>query len=395
MILAKSWWDGTPDFWNYVDLLVGGCFVVVGVIVWRLNRMGPLMVLAGALWLVNTFQVGPLAALAGSTWVAAMAHVVLAVPHGRLTWPSWVLVVAAYTECVTVTAVRRPWLTEAEPGGWFTGLVTSTEQGVTIVLGAGVLVTLVRTWRQSSTIERRALTYVLAPSVLATLVYEVWLPLRESADADFFLRVGIASIPLAYLGSLARRKIDQTSTENVRLTRLERDLHDGVQQRLLSIAMTLGMAESAPNRSKPLVAEAKTAVLAALDEVRAVCNGIHPPILTERGLRCAVEEMTELAPVPTTLSIELPEFVPPAVETVTYYLIAEALTNIGKHADAEQARITIKPTGRTLVVEVCDDGRGGATPAKLAERVEAGGGTMTIISNPGAGTAIRAVLPCG
>ncbi|MEV8443087.1 sensor histidine kinase [Actinosynnema sp. NPDC051121] len=184
--------------------------------------------------------------------------------------------------------------------------------------------------------------------------------------------------------------------------RLERDLHDGVQQRLLSAAMTLGLAETVPpDRARALAGEAKQAVLATIDDVRAVCHGIHPPVLAERGLHGAVRELTALAEPRVDLTLDLPDAVPPLVETTAYYVVAEALANVTKHAEASSTRVVISGRDGRLVVEVADDGRGGADPVRgsglrgLSERVEANGGTMRVDSAAEKGTSLRVVLPCG
>ncbi|GAA1277458.1 sensor histidine kinase [Saccharothrix xinjiangensis] len=184
--------------------------------------------------------------------------------------------------------------------------------------------------------------------------------------------------------------------------RVERDLHDGVQQRLLSVAMTLGLAEGVPpERGRALAAEAKQAVLQTIDEVRGVCHGIHPPVLTERGLHGAVRELTALAEHRVELELDLPDEVPPQVETTAYYVVAEALANVAKHAEATRARVAITHDGGRLLVRVDDDGRGGADPADgsglrgLCDRVEANGGTMRVVGAEAGGTSVRVVLPCG
>ncbi|GAA3859013.1 hypothetical protein GCM10022243_25900 [Saccharothrix violaceirubra] len=182
--------------------------------------------------------------------------------------------------------------------------------------------------------------------------------------------------------------------------RLERDLHDGVQQRLLSVAMTLGLAESLPpERGPALAAEAKTSVLATIDDLRALCTGLHPPVLTERGLRGAVRELAALArQVEVDFDVDTP--LPPQVETTAYYVVAEALANVTKHAEATRTRIGITGRDGVLLVRVDDDGRGGADPTAgsglrgLGDRVESVGGTMRVVSEP-TGTSVRVELPCG
>ncbi|MBP2702553.1 hypothetical protein JOL79_01900 [Microbispora sp. RL4-1S] len=186
--------------------------------------------------------------------------------------------------------------------------------------------------------------------------------------------------------------------------RLERDLHDGVQQRLLSIPLTLGLAESAlregPAPALALVGEAKETALAVLGELRALSQGIHPPVLSERGLAGAIRELAALAPLPVRLALDVPDAVPEQAETVAYYVVAEGLANVVKHAGAGRAHVTVGPLGGGLLVEVGDDGRGGADPERgsglrgLTGRVAEGGGTLLIDSAAGSGTRIRAVLPC-
>jgi signal transduction histidine kinase len=200
----------------------------------------------------------------------------------------------------------------------------------------------------------------------------------------------------------SRRHVLQAAEAERR--RLERDLHDSVQQRLLSIPMALSVAESAlaadPGRTRELIGEAKEMSLAVLDELRALSQGIHPTILTERGLEGAVRELTLVAAVPTTLTVDLPARLSAEIETTAYYVVAEALANIAKHSDAQSAEVRIARDGGRLVVEIVDDGRGGADPdgsglRGLATRAEDNGGTLHVISQAGGGTRLRAELPCG
>ncbi|WP_020573631.1 sensor histidine kinase [Actinopolymorpha alba] len=209
----------------------------------------------------------------------------------------------------------------------------------------------------------------------------------------------------ARLRQLAESRARLVQAGEAERRRLERDLHDGVQQRLLSAAMTLGLAETTlatdQDRARPLVGEAKEAVLHALDDLRALCQGIHPPVLTERGLRGAVQELTSVAAVPLDVRLDLPDTLPPEIESSAYYIVAEALTNLTKHANAARGWIRVAQRGGDLEVEVGDDGCGGADPtqgtglAGLVHRVEATAGTLAISSSPGQGTTVKAVLPCG
>ena len=200
----------------------------------------------------------------------------------------------------------------------------------------------------------------------------------------------------------SRRHVLQAAEAERR--RLERDLHDGVQQRLLSIPMTLSMAESAlapgAARARALIGEAKEMSLAVLDELRALSQGIHPTILTERGLEGAVRELTLVAPVPVLFTVDLPARLSAEIETTAYYVVAEALANITKHADAQRAEVRIAHAGGRLLVEVVDDGRGGADPGGsglrgLATRIGDNGGTLAVTGVDDGGTRLRAELPCG
>jgi signal transduction histidine kinase len=185
--------------------------------------------------------------------------------------------------------------------------------------------------------------------------------------------------------------------------RIERDLHDGAQQRLVSLALQLRQAQAAvPAGLADLAAEldrAVTAANSALDEVGEIARGVHPAILTSGGLRPAVRALAHRSPVPTRLQECTDRRLSEYVEVTAYYVIAEALTNATKHALAAVVSIRAEVAGEVLVVTIRDDGVGGADPARgtgltgLKDRVEALGGVMRIESPPGAGTIVRAELP--
>lgn len=203
------------------------------------------------------------------------------------------------------------------------------------------------------------------------------------------------------------RRGAMTSAETERY-RIERDLHDSVQPRLVSLAMTIGLAqtklESDPNAAKALVAEAHEDAKTALVELRNVVRGMAPTILSDRGLDAALSSVVQRAAVPTTLNVDLPRQIPREVESVAYFVVAEALTNVAKHAHASHAVVTVRLDSENwLEVSVFDDGHGGAhvTDSEtatglrgLAERVRAARGKFTV-SSPAAGpTIITALLPC-
>ena len=197
------------------------------------------------------------------------------------------------------------------------------------------------------------------------------------------------------------RLVQATDSER---RRIERDLHDGTQQRLVSIAMSLGLLESKlPSEAadvQPLVHETREALAVALRELRELTHGINPPLLTERGLGAALDELCRRAGLPTQLDAAIEQRLPNQIESAAYFMASEALTNAAKHSHGTGVRIVAAVDGRTLTVEVADDGIGGATTTGgsglrgLADRVEALGGRFTVSSPPGRGTTLRAEIPC-
>ncbi len=204
--------------------------------------------------------------------------------------------------------------------------------------------------------------------------------------------------------TLTRSRARLIDAFEVERRRIERDLHDGAQQRLLRLAMTLGMARlevrDNPEAAQALVDQAAEQAKAALAELRELVRGIHPQILTERGLPAALTELADSAAIPLTIAVDVPHRLPSTVESAAYFVVAEALTNAVKHAKAHQIRVTGGLDGTTLVVEVRDDGVGGADPdsgtglAGLADRVDALAGSLVLASPPGGPTVLRLELPC-
>jgi signal transduction histidine kinase len=195
--------------------------------------------------------------------------------------------------------------------------------------------------------------------------------------------------------------VDQRDAE---LARIERDLHDGAQARLVALGMSLGMAEqkldSDPGAAQELLAEARRGTQEALQELRSLVRDIHPPVLVDRGLEPAIAALVERTPLRIGLAVDVPDRPPRAVETAAYFVVTESLANAGKHARAERIDVALRRDGDRLVVEVVDDGRGGADPGGsglrgLARRVEALDGRVEVVSPAGGPTMIRAVIPCG
>jgi PAS domain S-box-containing protein len=207
----------------------------------------------------------------------------------------------------------------------------------------------------------------------------------------------------ARLEELAASRARIVTAGDVERRRLERNLHDGAQQRLVTLSLSLRAAlaklDSDPPAARAALTDARDELAFALEELRELARGLHPAVLTDHGLRAAVEMLAGRAPVPVEIADILDERLPEPVEAAAYYLIAEALTNVTKYASASTVHVRVALTDANLVVEVSDDGIGGADPAGgsglrgLADRVEALGGSLEVVSPAGAGTSLRAEIP--
>jgi signal transduction histidine kinase len=185
--------------------------------------------------------------------------------------------------------------------------------------------------------------------------------------------------------------------------RLERDLHDGAQQRLLALSLSLSEIESQIGDDDDLrarVDEARSEVAASLQELRNLAHGIHPAALIDHGVAVALESLATRAPIPVEVTTVPLEGISPAAELTAFYLVSEALANVAKHSQASTATIDVEIDGDILVVEITDDGvggadtRGGSGLRGLADRVEAVGGRFMVWSPAGDGTRLRAEIPC-
>jgi PAS domain S-box-containing protein len=207
----------------------------------------------------------------------------------------------------------------------------------------------------------------------------------------------------ARLEELAASRARIVTAGDVERRRLERNLHDGAQQRLVTLSLSLRVAlaqlDSDPAAARAALANAGDELALALDELRELARGLHPAVLSDRGLRAAVETLAGRAPVPVEIADIPDERLPEPVEAAAYYLIAEALTNVTKYAHASTVRVRVAADDTSVVVEVSDDGVGGADPATgtglrgLTDRVEALGGSLEVVSPAGAGTSLRAEIP--
>ena len=202
---------------------------------------------------------------------------------------------------------------------------------------------------------------------------------------------------------LAQTRAGVVDAADAERRRLERDLHDGTQQRLVSLAMRLGMARAErPDAAQAhqVIAEAHEEAKAALAELRHLVRGLHPAVLEDRGLDAALSGVAARLPIPVRLTVDVPRRPPPTIEAVAYFVVSEGLTNIAKHAQASQAEVFVQRANDRLHIIVSDDGVGGADPAHgtglagLAKRAASVDGTFEIASPPGGPTLLTVDLPC-
>jgi signal transduction histidine kinase len=231
----------------------------------------------------------------------------------------------------------------------------------------------------------------LAVAVQATIVF-AW-PHMRPREVELAARVD----------QLTRTRMGALDVQAAELRRIERDLHDGAQARLVALSMQLGRAEERLE-DQPEIAElvrsAREEAGAAIGELRDLARGIAPPVLADRGLAAAAEALARRSPMPVTVKASVLRRPLPVVETAAYFVVAESLTNAAKHAGGAPATVEIADRDGRLVVEVRDEGPGGADATGtglmgLRHRVAALDGTLTVISPAGGGTTVRAELPCG
>ncbi len=239
-----------------------------------------------------------------------------------------------------------------------------------------------------------------------TIVLTHVLALACAGVAEGLLAPDRRAVLRARVDRLETTRAGAVESADARLRRVERDLHDGAQHRLAYIAMELDRARGKladdPAAAGELLGRAHAESKRAMVELRELVRGIHPSVLTDRGLDAAVSGLAERCPIPVAIDVRLDRRPPSAVETAAYYVVAEALTNIARHANAHRAAVEIHTDAPArLVVEVRDDGSGGARRAPgsglegLGQRVEALDGSLVIDSPTGGPTSLRAELPCG
>lgn len=292
----------------------------------------------------------------------------------------------------------------------FTVVVTFWSVAITLVttplwgwaLPDGLIVgdELNRWWVIDTPLEYSA---VVLTGVLFVLVTP-WV-VRGLATANrMFVRGMIGSDVIARERTLTETRAAAVDLAAEDRRRIERDLHDGVQQRLVSMAMDLGRAkdkmDTDPERAKELVTEAHEEAKLAITEVRDLARGIHPAVLTDRGLDAALSALAARSSVPVEVQVDVAERPPASVEAAAYFVASEALTNVTKHAEATKASVTVRRSGDRLTVQVQDDGVGGASLVEgsgltgLRDRVRALDGELHLLSPEGGPTVLMVEIPC-
>jgi signal transduction histidine kinase len=434
---------GTPVVWAVFAPAVGWSFVATGLYASHRrpqNRVGALMVLLGFAWFVFTLDasdvplVYTLSAVFGGLWGGVFLHLGLSFPSGRLAEPldralalaGYVLFPLAFVPALMFSTPHQLGCDECPQSLIFirddpdlAKVLTALGAAVYFVLFAVVLVWAVRRWRGTGEFERLQLTPVYVFSLLTFLSVSV--ARAGAGDAAWWVAfVATLMTPFAFLGGLLRSHVVhladelRESLEELRESRarvvaagdaarrqLERDLHDGAQSRLVGLALLLRLARNRASdpEQAALLERASGELSASLDELRELARGIHPAVLTDRGLEPALDALVTRAPVPVTVEAKLRERLPPPVETAAYFVVSEALTNVAKYARATHATVALRRANGHLMVEVADDGIGGASASAgsglrgLADRVAALDGTLSLDSPSGRGTRLRAKIP--
>jgi signal transduction histidine kinase len=429
--------------WSIFGPAVGWSFVGTGLYAWRRrpdSRTGALMVLLGFAWFVYTLDaanapaVYTLALILGGLWGGVFLHLGLSFPTGRLQAPvdrglaiaGYVIFPLAFVPALLFAGPRELGcpgcpenllLVQRDPG--LAGAATAFGALLYVVLFAIVLARAVQRWRATTPFERLQLTPVYVCALLTFLLVTVARAgAGEAAWWAAFVVTGL--MPFAFLGGLLRshvshldaelrERLEELRASRARLVeagdaerrRLERDLHDGAQARLVALSMLLATARvraAGDPGVAGLLDQARDELQTSLTELRELARGIHPAVLTDRGLGPALEALVTRTPVPVTVEADTARL-PAPVEAAAYFVVSEALQNVAKYAHATRATVTVRRARGRVVVDVSDDGVGGADATRgsglrgLEDRVAALDGTIAVSSPVGRGTRLRAEIP--
>jgi signal transduction histidine kinase len=428
--------------WAIFGPAVGWSFIGTGLYAWRLrpqSRTGALMILLGFAWFLYTLDaansrlVYTFALVVGSAWGGVFLHLGLGFPSGRLSERrDRVLAVAGYVifplAFVPALLFAGPHELSCDDCPTNLLLVDRDADLAHALTGAGALLYLVlfvfvlrramERWRETGAFERLQLTPVYTCALLTfALVTVARAGVGQAAWWAAFISTGL--MPFAFLGGLLRSHVShldaelRESHEELRASRarivaaadaerrrLERDLHDGAQARLVALAVLLRTARTrAEGELAPMLDRALEELQTSLSELRELARGIHPAVLTDRGLEPAIQALASRAPVPVTVKADSDYRLPGPVESAAYFVVSEALTNVAKYARATQATVAVKRENGHVIVDVIDDGIGGADAAQgsglrgLADRVAALDGKLSLESPSGRGTRVRAEIP--
>jgi signal transduction histidine kinase len=446
-----------------VLLLIGWSFIGTGLFAWDRrpgNRIGALMTAVGFSWLLGGLAFSDVPGLfvagsmIGSLPITILVHMVLSFPSGRLEGrlSKWIVGIGYFITVVYLPIPHlfldtsnldvcdfncppNPVLVESNLSLAETLFDIASVIGV-VALSATLWLAVTR-WRHADHETRRSLGPTLWAATATLFAFGTLLASGLTGPdpfEDFVYLVALfplASVPYAFLYGLLRSKLsaaEQVAEENARLDaelrarydelrasrvrivgaaddarrRLERDLHDGAQQRLVGLALSLRLARDRigtdPEQAAALLDEASAELALATDELRELARGIHPAILTDRGLGAALSALAKRAPVDVELHNSVDGEIPDQVQAAAYFVVAEALTNVVRHSGASEAEVSVARRNGALHVEVSDGGRGGADPAGsglrgLGDRVQALDGELEVESERGVGTAVHARIP--
>jgi signal transduction histidine kinase len=372
----------------------------------------PVALVLGVLWVVATPLVLSLAGVlvSAAIWLGVIpAARAVSDVHRRLSGGLLGEAIhGAYADTTGLSVPRRLWTWLREPARWrdFAHLWFSETGGFVLsILPAGLLVAPVVhviLFLVDPNVGWAFLLFLSGPMLLAWWLATPWL-VRARALADRGIlghsRVAELRQRVAAVEETRAESLDHQAAE---IRRIERDLHDGAQARIAAVGMNVGLAEKLvdtdPETAAALLREARETTMSALEELRSVVRGIHPPALADRGLAGAVEALALPIPIPVTVSVDVPAL-PAPIESAAYFAVAECLANVVKHSEANRAWVAGSHDGQRLLLVVGDDGRGGADPegaglGGVDRRLAAFDGKMSVDSPVGGPTVVRMEVPC-
>jgi signal transduction histidine kinase len=437
-LVVSSNHEDAQTAWAHAWPAIAWTFIGTGLYAQRRrpdSRVGLLMVLQGFAFLLAALSVTdvPLlytaSLLAGGLWGGVFLQLVMTFPSGRLqsradrviVWSGYLLFTvgtlpalffAGSHELGCDQCPETLLLVHHDPG--VANALLGAQAVLYAVLFVIVFVRLALRWRRTRPLQRLQLTPVYVCALSAFLLVTV--ATAGAGDVAWSLAfAATALLPFAFLAGLLRSHVaglvEELRASRTRLVetadterrRLERNLHDGAQARLVALAMLLNhtrsRAQSSPGEVPELLDEALAELKTSLAELRELARGIHPAVLTEQGLAPALSALAARAPVPVTIDADGGERLPEPVTVAAYFAVSEALANVARYSQATQATVAVRRTNGRVTVDVSDDGVGGADPAHgsgligLADRVAALDGTLSLDSPKGGGTRLHIELP--